>query len=71
MRKLRLHPDELRVESFPTDVREVNERGTIRANDSAAPLSTNCWTDPTADSTWQPAFTCPECAPMETRDAPC
>jgi hypothetical protein len=71
MRKLRLRPEELRVESFPSDVRKVNERGTVRANDSVDPISAYCWTDPTADSTWQPAFTCPECAPMETRDAPC
>ena len=81
MRKLRLRPEELRVESFSTVVRKGSERGTVRANDSDEPastycpasydLSTCCWTDPTAGWTWQPAFTCPECAPMESRDGPC
>ena len=83
MRKLRLRPEELRVESFSTVVPKVNERGTVRANDSVdpVPISAYCndsvapsscvWTDPTAGWTWQPDFTCPECAPMETRDGPC
>ena len=71
MRKLRLRAEELRVESFPTAVPMANERGTVRANGSDEPISAYCWTDPTAGHTWQPAFTCPECAPMETRDAPC
>jgi hypothetical protein len=76
MRKLRLRPEELCVESFSTVVRKVNERGTVRANDSvvqatadcndSGALSSCCWTDPTAGWTWQQAFTCPECAsPME------
>jgi hypothetical protein len=70
MKKLKLHADELRVESFAT-VANGNGRGTVQANDSEAPLSTQCWTDPTADPTWQPDHTCPECAPMETPDGPC
>ena len=72
MRKLRLLPEELRVESFPSDVRKASERGTVRAHDPVELFfSAYCWTDPTAESTWQPAWTCPECAPMETRDGPC
>jgi Zn finger protein HypA/HybF involved in hydrogenase expression len=75
MRKLRLRPEELSVESFPTAARKGSERGTVRANDSEevpiTPLSTWCWTDPNAESTWQPALTCPECAPMESRDSSC
>jgi hypothetical protein len=72
MKKLKLHADELRVESFATVV-NGNGRGTVQANDSGDPLllSTQCWTDPAADTTWQPAHTCPECAPMETPDGPC
>jgi hypothetical protein len=72
MKKLKLHADELRVESFATVV-NGNGRGTVQANDSEVPvlLSTQCWTDPTADATWQPDHTCPGCAPMETPDGPC
>jgi hypothetical protein len=66
MRKLRLRPEELRVESFPTAVEKRGGRGTVRANDSDDPLSPDCsaycWTDPTAEPSWQPALTCPECA---------
>lgn len=69
--RLKLHVDELSVESFATD-REGYGRGTVRANASEeGAISTQCWTDPTADPTWQPAHTCPECAPMETPDGPC
>lgn len=71
MRKLCLRGEELRVESFPTVVPTANERGTVRANDSEEPISSYCWTDPAAGSTCQPAFTCPGCAPMESRDGPC
>src|SRR5262249_29455207 len=70
MRKLPLKLGELAVQSFAT-VAEGKVRGTVRANGSEEPVSTQCWTDPTADPTWQPAHTCPECAPMETPDAPC
>jgi hypothetical protein len=73
MKKLKLHPDELRVESFAT-VANGNGRGTVQANDSndwGDPLSTQCWTDPTADTPWQTGHTCPECAPMATPDGPC
>lgn len=70
MKKLRLHSEDLRVESFAT-VTRGRERGTVGANASEEPLSTQCWTDPTADPSWQPAHTCPECAPMETPDGPC
>ena len=66
MKKLKLHAEELRVESFPTIVKKSGARGTVRANDSDDSLvpdcSAYCWTDPTAEPTWQPAFTCPECA---------
>ena len=71
MRMLKLHVEELRVESFVT-VAQGNQRGTVRANASAdEPISTQCWTDPTADPTWQPVRTCGGCAPMETPDGPC
>jgi hypothetical protein len=70
MKRLKLNAEELRVESFATAV-QGNARGTVRANDSDVPISTQCWTDPTADPTWQEAHTCPECAPMETPDGPC
>lgn len=70
MRKLCLRAEELRVESFPTLVPTANQRGTIRAHDSdescgyCTDPTAYCWTDPTAERTWQPAFTCPECAPV-------
>lgn len=73
MRKMKLRADELRVESFATVVGE-EERGTVRGNSGDEQFthgSTWCWTDPTADPSWQEVHTCPECAPMETPDGPC
>ena len=80
MKKLKLHADELRVESFTTVV-NGNGRGTVQANDSNDPVAltpqcgtdptAQCWTDPTADTPWQTGFTCPECAPLETPHVPC
>ena len=71
MKKLRLDPEALRVESFATVVKKASGRGTVRANDGEEVVSTYCWTDPTADPTWQPEYTCPECAQLESHASTC
>ena len=79
MNKLRLEPEELCVESFPTVEEQRAERGTVRGHAPApgsevepAPVSWPqvCWTIDPYQSTCQPVYTCPECAsPPETRYA--
>jgi hypothetical protein len=68
MRKFRLHPDELRVESFPTAERKEARAGTVRGNAIASTYwLPGCWTSPEFGSTCEPVYTCPECAsPPET-----
>ena len=50
MRKVRLNPDQLRVESFPTVRDEREARGTVRGHDS--------WLDPASYSD-DPRCVCP------------
>ena len=69
MRKLRLRPEELRVESFPTAQEKEARTGTVRGN---VPPPTywapGCWTSPEFGPTCEPVYTCPECAsPPETQ----
>lgn len=52
--KLRLHPDALRVESFPATSAAADARGTVEAHDSH-------WTVNGKDTCY-PNYTCPECA---------
>ena len=70
MRKLRLRPEELRVESFPT-ARETTRAGTVHGNELPTYWVSDCYTGPEYGSTCGPVYTCPECAsPPETLD-PC
>jgi hypothetical protein len=67
MRKLRLCPEELRVESFTT-ARETARAGTVRGNEFPTYWLPGCYTGPDYGSTCEPVYTCPECAsPPETR----
>jgi hypothetical protein len=72
MKKLGLHPEELRVVSFSVVADGEAERGTVRGNaELAAPIYTQgCDTWPGYGRTCQPGvYTCPECAsPRETYD---
>ncbi|MFL5381769.1 MAG: hypothetical protein ACJ8GN_04570 [Longimicrobiaceae bacterium] len=66
MRKLRLRPEELRVESFPT-AREKARAGTVLGNELPTYWVSDCYTGPEYGSTCEPVYTCPECAsPPET-----
>ncbi len=66
MKKLRLHPEELRVESFPT-ARETSRAGTVLGNDARTYWESACYTGPVYGSTCEAVYTCPECAsPPET-----
>jgi hypothetical protein len=66
MRKLRLYPEELRVESFPTAA-ETGRAGTVLGNEVPTYWLPGCYTGPDIDSC-QPVYTCPECAsPPETQ----
>jgi hypothetical protein len=70
VKKLGLHPEELRVESFSVVADGVAERGTVRGNAAVAPpYSQACVTWPGYGPTCQVGvYTCPECAsPQETR----
>ena len=71
MKKLGLHPEELRVESFAVVEHRDAERGTVRGNAEvvAPPYSQACITWPGLGRTCQVGvYTCPECAsPQETR----
>ena len=74
MNKLRLELDELAVETFETENRERDERGTVRAHFWAGPGYTQyewqCYTANVKDATCQAVYTCPECAsPPKTYDA--
>ena len=62
MRKLRLCPEELHVESFPT-ARETARAGTVRGNELAPTYwLSGCYTGPGYGSTCDQVYTCPECA---------
>ena len=64
MRKLRLCPEELRVESFPT-ARETARTGTVLGNEFPTHWLPGCYTA-VEDGTCV-GYTCPECAsPPET-----
>lgn len=66
MRKLRLCPEELRVESFPT-AREMARGGTVRGHAFPTHWLPGCYTAPGYGSTCDQVYTCPECAsPPET-----
>lgn len=72
MKKLGLHPEALRVESFAVVEDGEVERGTVRGNAAgvvAPPYSQGCITWPGPGRTCQVGvYTCPECAsPQETR----
>jgi hypothetical protein len=67
MRKLRLRPEELRVESFPT-AREKARTGTVLGNEAPTYWLPGCYTSPDYGSTCEQVYTCPECAsPPETQ----
>lgn len=67
MRKLRLHPEELRVESFST-AQGKSRTGTVLANEVPTYWVPGCYTGPDYGSTCEPVYTCPECAsPPETQ----
>ena len=67
MRKLRLCPEELCVESFPT-ARETARGGTVRGNEFPTYWVPGCYTGPDYGPTCEPVYTCPECAsPPETQ----
>ena len=57
MNKLRLAPEELRVESFGTTAAGADERGTVHGLATGGPGYT-CYGRPTC----VPIYTCPECA---------
>jgi hypothetical protein len=61
MKKLRLHPDDLAVESFGTASEQADADGTVRAHQQSNQF-TFCWTQPEHGATCLPAYTCPECA---------
>jgi len=66
MRKLRLRPEELRVESFPT-AQEKARAGTVLGNENRTYWESACYTGPEYGPTCEPVYTCPECAsPPET-----
>ena len=68
MRKLRLCPEELRVESFPT-ARDKARTGTVLGYEGTFWVSA-CYTGPEYGATCEPVYTCPECAsPPETQYA--
>ena len=71
MKKLGLHAEELRVESFSVVADGDAQRGTVRGNAELAPppYTQGCATWPGLGRTCQPGvYTCPECAsPQETR----
>ena len=71
MKKLRLVPEDLRVESFATAAPGTRGgEGTVRANQRMTYFQPGCWTAP-GDATCDAVYTCPECAsPPETFD-PC
>ncbi|HEX6745906.1 MAG TPA: hypothetical protein VF092_01225 [Longimicrobium sp.] len=70
MRKLRLCPEALCVESFPT-ARETMRTGTVRGNELGTYWVSACYTGPEYGPTCEPVYTCPECAsPPETLN-PC
>jgi hypothetical protein len=68
MKKLRLHPDELRVESFsPSAVAHAAAPGTVRGNQRPTFFQPGCWTAPGEATCDAAVYTCPECAsPPET-----
>lgn len=67
MRKLRLRPEELRVESFPT-AQEKARAGTVLGNEVFSYGFPGCYTGPDYGSTCEQVYTCPECAsPPETQ----
>ena len=66
MKKLRLHLDALRVESFSTAALDGRGEGTVQGRE--APPSrwqAGCFTAPGA-ATCTPDYTCPECASPPT-----
>ena len=66
MKKLRLRPEELRVESFPT-APEKARTGTVLGNELPTYWVSGCYTGPEYGPTCEPVYTCPECAsPPET-----
>lgn len=68
--KLRLSPEDLRVESFPTAAGEARAKGTVRANEVDTRFFV-CYSgfEPTCDAA---VYTCPECAsPPWTIDIDC
>jgi hypothetical protein len=56
--KLRLDTDALRVESFSADSLAGNARGTVHAHVTYTAYG---------NQTCRPYYTCPECAPIDTR----
>jgi hypothetical protein len=67
MKKLRLSPEDLCVESFPT-AQETARTGTVRGNELPTYWLPGCYTGPDYGSTCE-GYTCPECAsPPETLD---
>jgi hypothetical protein len=67
--KLRLSPEELRVESFATAAREMGGAGTVRANEIGTRFF-ECYSgfEPTCDAA---VYTCPECASPPYTDFTC
>jgi hypothetical protein len=61
MKKLRLQPEDLAVESFDTAGDRTDPGGTVRAHQQSNRF-TFCWTQPEHGYTCLPAYTCPECA---------
>ena len=61
MRKLRLDPDDLAVETFDTRVERAEEDGTVHAHQESNRF-TFCFTQPEQGATCLPGYTCPECA---------
>ena len=61
MKKLRLHPNDLAVESFDTASEQADASGTVRAHQQSNRF-TFCFTQPEQGSTCVPGYTCPECA---------
>jgi hypothetical protein len=61
MKKLRLDPDDLAVETFDAVVERKDDGGTIEAHQESNRF-TFCATQPEQGSTCLTGYTCPECA---------